>query len=1030
MSKVSFYGAVTLTGAPSAVEKAKPLLEKSGASFFPTNETTVGLKNVKASDLPKLEKFVSSHGLKIARCSCLQEVENGKKPKKRNASRLNLQQDKWYYADAAEDRYPFLYVRNIKVDEGDNQIFEVELLTPENAVPTKSHLAADELAKFGLRPASSDDFTDFELPVPAKTYLTEAKVEAAGPATKALASWDLNTNEYGRMWSGRPDGKYKETKDDLNLKEAFAKSLVAAFKKTAGYWGESYQNSLHHLMGVDEFEHLDEDDVLRALGITTIPPSDDPELMLDVLKEVYTSAIYDAAPSPDYFLDAVKSTVESWINGKLEMLAEKIENPDDPWSLRERDLKQAVENLGDFAADQAFFGAIGGDPEWPDFDTYLNDIVDKLWHEGVDEKELLYKVEELLWPTIQDVAYSAGEEEWKSIQEDMTYARNQARGAVQEKIQEMAEESAEEEFIDTFHATKEELIDDINELAKDRSLSVEDIVKELALEWGADTKDEYQYDYLDPSHPIWNFVLQQVEITDPRQQQLKFEGKMKKRFTRRRKTALYYHHARTLMEGLMQEIELTALESEGQELEGSEGVAFARETYPEAVKPLTDAQLEVLLDTFYQDWQGYVGQAFEYLHDEIWAETEKYKNAWVKKWSEACKKYLASKTDLTPDQKEDAYELLMDEDDGILYAVWEEAGSGIGTWECEGVWEDLCDMDIKGEDILALMPSGFTLHEDLYHLGGQVAEQALIFAVKSFKEERDGREAKVRRKHKMRHRQAMPLRPHHYDNMVKQCLREYARKSQLVDHFDCVLDTLIDWNASWDEWEIMAEREGVSIPNDLRESGDLQSLRMHVINSLNYDIARPLNQGDSELVRFGGSYTFTLDDDERLIMLFFCPPDADCEGLLSAFGGRRRGSFNRRKKMAHYDLREDVAVFDDQVLSHLNYQDAYEGEADTMEYEVEEILPANASDEEFWAVVKKYDLRKKMGTEADEEDLQKYLYRYVVMPMNSGYSELPAGQYEITLDEDTGRLALVFFADEEDMYKLRNYLHGYDEDQN
>ena len=34
--------------------------------------------------------------------------------------------------------------------------------------------------------------------------------------------------------------------------------------------------------------------------------------------------------------------------------------------------------------------------------------------------------------------------------------------------------------------------------------------------------------------------------------------------------------------------------------------------------------------------------------------------------------------------------------------------------------------------------------------------------------------------------------------------------------------------------------------------------------------------------------------------------------------------------------------------------------------------------------------------------------------------------YEITLDEDTGRLALVFFADEEDMYQLREHLHGYE----
>jgi len=1126
MSKVQFYGAVTLTGAPGAVEKAKPLLQERGASLFSTNEATIGLNNVKVADLPKLEAFATKYDLKVARCSCLQEIESSsKKPKKRNASRLNLEKNKWYYADAAEDRYPFLYVRSINVDDSDRQIFEVELLTPENAIPTKTHVTADELAKFGLRPASSKDFDEFELPVPAKAYITEAGIEHGGPETKALASWDL-------------EGK-KVSAEMFQMKQAFAKSLVAAFKRTAGYWGEDYQNSIYHQLYADEMEVLDKDDFLRLVELEELPASDDPKLMLDVLKEVYSSAIYDSAPSPDYFLDDVKSTVEDWIENTLAQLISKVGNEEDPWSLAEGKVRQAIENMGDYAADQAFFDAIGGVSEWGDFDTYQNDIVDSLWHEDVNESQLKGEVESLLWPEIKNVTASAGEEEWKSIQEDMKASRSLAQHAVQNKIKEMEEEKAEEEFGSIFHGTEEDIRKNIQKLSRDKYLSTEDIVREMAENWGDD--------YLDPSHPIWHLVKEYTEGVDPRQQQLRLEGKARMR----RKIALYYHHARTLMEGLMQEIESTVVESEGQELEGSEGVKFARETYPKQVESLSDAQLEVMLDTFYQDWGDYVNHAFEYLHDELWAETEQFKNAWVQKWKAAVKKYLASNTSLTPDQKEEAYDLLMDEDDGILYAVWEEAGSGIGTWECEGTWDELCAMDIEGEEILALMSSDFTLHEQLFDLSDKVAGQALEFAVEAFRKEHS-REGRVRRSG--RRRQAMPLRPHHYDDMVKQCLREQARKST-IDHLDCVLDTLISWDAPWDEWEIMAEKEGLSLPDSLRSSGDLQELRMFVVNSLNYNIATPLNQGNSELAEFGGRYQFTVDDANRLVMVFYCPPDADCQGLVNTFGKGRRGStfrkkariidnerpvdwydkphmphgdimpvdlteqqideraawlaahrdfndlrrnkdtsnrlakerleegydkndkwylhdkiiadifelalekktlwpvtdkalkqrkrrrkkkpvkpipwemeasFKRRKIMARYDLQDDVAVFDGHVLNHLNYSDAYEGEADSMEFEVDEILPANASDEEFWTVVKHYDLRKKLGSEASEEDLQSALTRYIVMPMNSGYSELPAGSYEITLDEDTGRLALVFFADEEDMYELRNYLHGYE----
>ena len=129
-----------------------------------------------------------------------------------------------------------------------------------------------------------------------------------------------------------------------------------------------------------------------------------------------------------------------------------------------------------------------------------------------------------------------------------------------------------------------------------------------------------------------------------------------------------------------------------------------------------------------------------------------------------------------------------------------------------------------------------------------------------------------------------------------------------------------------------------------------------------------------------------------------------------------------------YDLKRDIAVFDNHVLNHLNYSDAYEGEADTLEYEVFELLPANASDDEFWALAKKYGARKALGPETDEDAVARYLNRKFVWPMK-GTSELPAGQYEVAVDEDTGRMALVFFADEEDMYQLREHLHGYDEDE-
>jgi hypothetical protein len=117
----------------------------------------------------------------------------------------------------------------------------------------------------------------------------------------------------------------------------------------------------------------------------------------------------------------------------------------------------------------------------------------------------------------------------------------------------------------------------------------------------------------------------------------------------------------------------------------------------------------------------------------------------------------------------------------------------------------------------------------------------------------------------------------------------------------------------------------------------------------------------------------------------------------------------------------EVALFDSRVLDHLNYTDAYEGEFDSLELEILEVLPAGASDEEFWAVGEEYDLPG-MYADSDEDDLAAALDTKITYPVLLQQTELPSGQYGFVARED-GSVALMFSAEgDEEMDALREHL--------
>lgn len=177
---VVYYSVALVHGPTKQVAKAKKWLKERKVKLLPTGPSTLGLPRLRASGMKTLTKIASSFGLSAVelRDPYTREeiVSSGPRPKlKRMANRLSLQPKKWYYAEQLEDRYPFVFVRS-EFDQDGSQIWDVDLLSPQNSLPRRTTVSAETLASFGLRPATSKDFDEFDLPTPFAQYLTKAEL--------------------------------------------------------------------------------------------------------------------------------------------------------------------------------------------------------------------------------------------------------------------------------------------------------------------------------------------------------------------------------------------------------------------------------------------------------------------------------------------------------------------------------------------------------------------------------------------------------------------------------------------------------------------------------------------------------------------------------------------------------------------------------------------------------------------------------------------------------------------------------------
>ena len=194
------YTAVLLRGPSSAIEAVASTLSVLGERVVETSDTTILLQDVRDSHLPAIEAAAKSNRMTVSvhgeRTFLVQVPREIKK-----AFKLNLKQGKWYFADNIEEDFPFVLVRDSRIEDVNDgrphhgdvdqvQMLDLEFHSPDGEIPIREVMSSADAAQFGLRPATEDDFEGYDMIPPAPEHLVfvEASV-AGGPDKSALQNF-------------------------------------------------------------------------------------------------------------------------------------------------------------------------------------------------------------------------------------------------------------------------------------------------------------------------------------------------------------------------------------------------------------------------------------------------------------------------------------------------------------------------------------------------------------------------------------------------------------------------------------------------------------------------------------------------------------------------------------------------------------------------------------------------------------------------------------------------------------------------
>jgi len=171
------YAAVSLEGPRDSLQEAQASLKLAGLTVDTVGRNSILLRDVREASMGNVSTIAEAHGMQVVGAYGKKMFVQREQLVSRKAFRLSLEPDKWYFAENLEETYPFIVVRDVRIEKTGNngdedQVLELEFYGPDHAMPIHQLVTSREAAQYGMRPATEDDFEKMDMIVPVSELST------------------------------------------------------------------------------------------------------------------------------------------------------------------------------------------------------------------------------------------------------------------------------------------------------------------------------------------------------------------------------------------------------------------------------------------------------------------------------------------------------------------------------------------------------------------------------------------------------------------------------------------------------------------------------------------------------------------------------------------------------------------------------------------------------------------------------------------------------------------------------------------
>ncbi len=170
------FDAVSLEGPSDTLAEAQATLQVVGFKVETVGRNSILLRSVRDGQLDNLRVVLDQYGLRVAATGARKTFVRRERVKIRKAFKLNLRAGRWYFAENIEESFPFILIRDVRIEKtgsnGDeDQVLDLEFYGPNHVMPIAHTVSSREAAKYGMRPATEEDFEQADMITPSAVDL-------------------------------------------------------------------------------------------------------------------------------------------------------------------------------------------------------------------------------------------------------------------------------------------------------------------------------------------------------------------------------------------------------------------------------------------------------------------------------------------------------------------------------------------------------------------------------------------------------------------------------------------------------------------------------------------------------------------------------------------------------------------------------------------------------------------------------------------------------------------------------------------